>query len=163
MQASGHKTLNPFDIRASFKHVCITEVEQVNGLSIPLISGLHSNQLKPYKDTMAKLSQSLWYQGFIQTGRRYRFGVSRWLSIPLISGLHSNLPLAHRTQTNGPLNPFDIRASFKQLFSRKAKPTRNSQSLWYQGFIQTSLSQLRPKQTALSIPLISGLHSNQRV
>ena len=141
---NGHATgippesLNPFSFRASYKRKnglnCRTRpkvsipflsglhtnsfsilIGESSWVSIPFLSGLHTNRRHKWRRLHKSESQSLFFQGFIQT--------LRW---------------PRRSVRLERLNPFSFRASYKRNCADGFSGAWVSQSLFFQGFIQTT-------------------------
>ncbi len=133
-------SLNPFGFRASYKlgepGICAV----AKAVSIPLVSGLHTNRrpcadrrpflrlnpfgfrasYKPGEKTASNRkpsSQSLWFQGFIQT---------EWGGYMPTGSMSQSLWFQGFIQTHQKID--------------KPSTSKLSQSLWFQGFIQTPWS-----------------------
>ena len=131
-------SLNPFDFRASYKHPPKRRRQTKLTVSIPLISGLHTNLKQQCGQKWFYASQSLWFQGFIQTRRRQLEPNCRKVSIPLISGLHTNDGRGRISGANRVSIPL-----ISGLHTNLAT-----------GWVLRGL-------VIVSIPLISGLHTNK--
>ena len=130
--------LNPFSIRENCRLLPLQLLHHVLQVSIPSVSGKTADlKILTYLHYACK-SQSLQYQGKLQTYRRRNRNFQSRVSIPSVSGKTADSRSLSRFSQPNRLNSFSIRENCRQIFIHPELDDPMSQSLQYQGKLQTN-------------------------